>query len=155
MSPAATVRVYNPGVIAQFTGDGRDAPSTATSAVLVLQGRPAITWPAPAPIVYGTALGDAQLNATANTSGTFTYSTPAGTFVDAGTNMIGVTFTPSDTDRWFPATAWTTLVVNKATPIVMITGGVFTYDKLPHPASVGRWASWASRWVRCRCCTPM
>jgi hypothetical protein len=44
------------------------------------------------------------LNATANAAGTFTYWTPAGTVLNAGTQMIGVNFNPSDTDRWSSVT---------------------------------------------------
>jgi hypothetical protein len=136
MSPAATVRVYSPGVTAQFTGDGRDGPSTAMSNVLVLKGTPAITWPSPSSIVYGTALGAAQLAASANTSGTFTYTPGSGTVLAAGTRTLGVTFTPSDTDRWNAATATTALLVNKAAPVVTIGGGPFTFDGQGHPAAV-------------------
>src|SRR5437773_3129791 len=39
---------------------------------------PTITWPTPADIVYVTALGATQLNATAGVSGTFTYSPAEG-----------------------------------------------------------------------------
>src|SRR5205823_5918498 len=45
-------------------------PSTATT--------PTITWATPADIVYGTALSATQLNATASTAGTFTYTPAAG-----------------------------------------------------------------------------
>ena len=34
---------------------------------------PTISWPNPANIVYGTALGSTQLDATANVAGTFAY----------------------------------------------------------------------------------
>ena len=43
-----------------------------------------ITWANPAGIVYGTALGSAQLDATASVPGTFTYSPAAGTVLHAG-----------------------------------------------------------------------
>jgi hypothetical protein len=57
--------------MAQFAGDAR-RPTTATSTVLVLKGTPAITW---LPVCHRswTALSGAQLNATANTAGTFVY----------------------------------------------------------------------------------
>lgn len=56
---------------------------------------------APAPTVFGTLLsstplGPAELNATANTPGTFVYSPAEGTFLSAGTQTLSVTFTPTD-----------------------------------------------------------
>src|SRR5207249_1966777 len=41
------------------------ATATASVAVTVLRATPTITWAAPANIIYGTALGATQLNATA------------------------------------------------------------------------------------------
>ena len=66
---------------------------------------PLVTWPSPADITYGTALGPSQLNATANVPGTFVYSPLAGTLLDAGpAQVLSVTFTPSDTGAYLPAT---------------------------------------------------
>src|SRR5262249_55862160 len=45
--------------------------------------RPTVTWPTPSDIVYGTALSAAQLNATSSVPGTFTYTPPAGTVLNA------------------------------------------------------------------------
>ncbi|HEV2323513.1 MAG TPA: kelch repeat-containing protein [Terracidiphilus sp.] len=77
---------------------------------------PGITWPAPAAIIYGTALSDAQLDATANVPGTFTYSPAAGTVLNVGTQTPSVTFTPADTTDYTTATATVQLTVNQATP---------------------------------------
>jgi len=79
---------------------------------------PAITWPAPAAIQYGTALSSAQLDATANYPGTFTYSPAAGTVLGAGTQTLTATFTPSDPTMATPATATNSITVNKATPTI-------------------------------------
>ena len=47
----------------------------------------AVSWPTPAPIVYGTVLGSNQLNAAVSiTAGTFIYSPPAGTVLSPGAN---------------------------------------------------------------------
>ncbi len=54
-----------------------------------------VRWPRPDPIVYGTALGDDQFNATALVSGTFVYTPSAGYVLSAGAHSIWVTFTPS------------------------------------------------------------
>ena len=60
---------------------------------------------APAPTVFGTLLsstplGPAELNATADTPGTFVYSPAEGTFLSAGTQTLSVTFTPNDTTHY-------------------------------------------------------
>jgi hypothetical protein len=82
------------------------------------QATPTITWPAPAAIPYGTALSAEQLNASANTAGTFVYSPAAGTVLNAGTQTLIATFTPSDTKDYKSATASAVLTVNKATPVI-------------------------------------
>lgn len=61
---------------------------------------PTITWPAPAPIAYGTALSATQLDATAsyngnNVPGTFTYTPALGAVLGGGTQTLKVTFVPS------------------------------------------------------------
>jgi hypothetical protein len=72
---------------------------------------PTITWPQPAAITYGTALGSAQLNATASAAGTFAYSPAAGAVPGAGTRQLSVTFTPTDTADYASATAMVSLSV--------------------------------------------
>jgi hypothetical protein len=51
--------------------------ATAQTTISVIQALPKITWATPAAIPAGTALSATQLNATANTAGTFTYSPAA------------------------------------------------------------------------------
>jgi hypothetical protein len=72
---------------------------------------PPITWPTPANIVYGTALGAGQLNATSSVPGTFTYNPPAGTVLNAGNQVLSLTFKPTDTNSYAPVTTNVTLVV--------------------------------------------
>jgi hypothetical protein len=79
---------------------------------------PAITWNTPAAITYGAALGNSQLNATANVAGTFSYNPAAGTVPKGGTQTLSVTFIPTDTQTYSAATASVQLTVNKATPAV-------------------------------------
>ena len=62
----------------------------------VAKAAPTISWSNPADIVYGTALGAPQLNATASVAGTFSYSPAAGTVLSAGSQTLSVTFTPDD-----------------------------------------------------------
>jgi len=63
-------------------------------------GAPSIAWAAPSNIVYGTALGASQLNATSSIPGTFTYNPPAGTVLNAGAHTLAVTFTPQDSANY-------------------------------------------------------
>jgi DNA/RNA endonuclease G (NUC1) len=100
---------------------------TANFHVLV---KPAITWAAPADIVYGTALGGAQLNATANVAGSFSYTVPAGTVLNAGSGQtLSATFTPDDPNNYTSATATVSINVNKAgsSTVVSCAPGSFVY----------------------------
>src|SRR6185295_7427879 len=91
--------------------------ATASAPLTVLKATPAITWAAPAPMVYGSALGSTQLNASTTLPGTFVYSPPSGTVPPAGTGqLVTVTFTPDDAANYNPATASVSLDVERATP---------------------------------------
>lgn len=79
---------------------------------------PTITWATPAPITYGTALNNTQLNATASVAGTFTYTPAAGTVPNAGVQTLSATFTPTDTAKYNSASATVSLTVNKAAPTI-------------------------------------
>ena len=91
---------------------------TATTTIVVNQAAPIVTWPTPAAITYGTALGATQLDATASVPGAFVYSPAAGALLTAGTHTLNVTFTPTDTTDYATVQASTTLVVGQATPII-------------------------------------
>jgi len=77
---------------------------------------PVITWPTPAPILYGTPLGVLQLNATASVPGTFAYTPAAGTILSVGTPTLSVTFTPTDTADYVATSSSVSLTITKATP---------------------------------------
>jgi len=80
---------------------------------------PTIRWSSPAAITAGTPLGPSQLNATVFVAGTFTYTPPAGTILNSGNNqLLSVTFTPTDTVAYRPATATVLINVIKVTPTV-------------------------------------
>ena len=98
--------------------DGNFPPAQASVPLTVAKAIPTITWPAPAPISYGTTLGSAQLNATASVSGRFVYSPAAGDVLAAGTHKLSVTFNPTNTANDATAQASATLTVNKATPAI-------------------------------------
>src|SRR5262249_38530966 len=93
--------------------------ATKTVAINVLKATPVITWATPADITYGTALGSTQLNATANTPGTFVYTPAVGEVLNAGANQtLSVTFTPTDAANYTTATKTVTINVLKATPVI-------------------------------------
>jgi len=94
------------------------APAHAEVSVTVTRVTPAITWPSPAPIIYGTPLGATQLNATSTGPGKFGYNPAAGDVLAAGTHTPSVTFTPADTVNYTAAQAAVSLTVAKATPAV-------------------------------------
>src|ERR1700722_828942 len=99
-----------------FTPTDTKTYSAATASVQlnVTQATPVTTWVTPAPITAGTALGAAQLDATANVPGSFKYSPAAGTVMTAGTQQLTAVFSPTDTTDYASATAHASLVVNAA-----------------------------------------
>jgi ELWxxDGT repeat protein len=95
------------------------ATASATVSINVLQATPKIAWANPANIVYGTALGAAQLDATASVSGTLTYTPAAGTVPHAGNGQeLSVSFTPTDTTDYAAASGSATINVLQATPTI-------------------------------------
>lgn len=93
---------------------------TEWSLTIVGQSYPTLTWADPANIVYGTALGAAQLDAAAtynstNVPGTFSYAPPIGTILQAGSSQtLAVTFTPSNTTEFLPVSTNVTINVTPA-----------------------------------------
>jgi MBG domain-containing protein len=97
------------------TRNYNDAGGTTT--LDVAKAKQTIVWAAPAPIVYGTPLSAAQLNARSDVvgpspAGAVTYTPPAGTILDAGTHTL--TVDAAETPNYEPATATVTLQVNRA-----------------------------------------
>jgi Bacterial Ig-like domain (group 3)/Beta-propeller repeat len=126
--------VFNLGVLkagnhllaANFPAQGSFTASSSQATFIVTQATPTITWTNPAAITYGTALGSAQLNATASVPGTFVYNPSAGAVLGAGNQTLSVTFTPTDTIDYTAAKASIVLPVNQATPTI----------KWPNPAAI-------------------
>jgi MBG domain (YGX type) len=80
---------------------------------------PLISWSAPASIVYGTPLSDAQLNATvsangAAVAGTFTYTPAFDTVLSAGTHTLQAVFTPFDSSKFGTQSMTMSITVDKA-----------------------------------------
>jgi hypothetical protein len=107
---------------AQYSGDSTFQIATSNPVPLTVRPPlqiPVITWPNPNQIKYGTALSTQQLNATANTPGTFVYTPTLGTILPAGTDTLGVTFTPADPNAYTTQTASASLAVSQITPLIL------------------------------------
>jgi len=107
--------------LATFTPSDSVNYSTAQTPVLltVTKATPTISWPTPAPISYGAALSETELNATASVPGTFVYSPALGDVPKAGDQTLSVTFFPADSVDYTTATASVTLTITKAAPTVI------------------------------------
>ena len=78
-----------------------------------------VTWTLPDYSPYGRPLTASQLNANANTPGTFAYTPPLGTILNAGANqLLTVVFTPNDTVHYNSVTQSVRINIQKATPAV-------------------------------------
>jgi Flp pilus assembly CpaE family ATPase len=110
-------------LLVDFTPADESGYTTAQATVLltVTKAAPAITWPAPASISYGTALGAAQLNAKSSVPGKFVYAPAAGEVLPAGAQTLTAAFTPADDAGFTPARATVTLTVNQGTPAITWT----------------------------------
>jgi hypothetical protein len=112
------------GVIgATFAGDASFAAASAIGDLLITKATSTITWPQPAPIVFGTKLSSLQLNAKASFSGPLFYDPPIGTVLPVGTQTLSVYFLPNDGIDYSDATATVTIQVLPATTT---TGGTTT-----------------------------
>ena len=118
--------------------DGVNTSSVATITVTITPKRPPqITWATPdEPIVYGTALGAAQLGAIpeAGVTGTFTYVPAAGTVLRAGAaQTLSFTFTPDDTAHYTSTSGAVPIDVLKA-PLTVKTADASIVFVSPFPA---------------------
>src|SRR4029078_4950251 len=88
-----------------------------------------ITWNNPAAIVYGTALSTAQLNATVAPAiaGTFVYTPAEGAVLDAGTQTLSVTFTPTSGNYAASTTTVSLTVTPAPTTISWTTPAAIVY----------------------------
>jgi glucuronoarabinoxylan endo-1,4-beta-xylanase len=127
-SPAAgaVLTVGSQTLTATFTPtDTVDYNSASASVTLTVnQATPTITWATPADAVQGTTLGSTQLDATASTAGSFSYTPPSGTVLNTtGAQTLSVTFTPTDTTDYTTATAQVSLIVVPATGAALVDFG--------------------------------
>jgi Flp pilus assembly CpaE family ATPase len=103
-------------------------PSQASVSVTVARETPAIQWPMPDPIAYGTQLTETQLCAAAPVPGTFEYDPGLGAVLSAGEHNLSVVFTPEDNLAYSTSQTAVLLTVAKATPSITWTAP----DQMPY-----------------------
>jgi hypothetical protein len=86
--------------------------------ITIIKGTPLLQWPQPQAITFGTPLGAAELDATTNIAGTFSYQPPAGTILQPGTQALTTDFAPTDTADYNGATISTTISVGFPEPCI-------------------------------------
>ena len=107
----------NETITIAYGGDAGNQPSSVGLPLSISQATPALTWAQPGDITAGTPLGAAQLDAMATfngmpLAGVFTYSSPAGTVLPAGSGQtLTVTFTPADGSDFRTVTSSVTINV--------------------------------------------
>ncbi len=94
------------------------AAARAAVPLTVAKATPALHWPAPDPVPYGTLLSTAQLCAAAPIPGTFEYSPGLGALLATGEHKLTAVFIPEDTSNYSPSQTATSLIVAKATPAI-------------------------------------
>jgi hypothetical protein len=116
---------------AVFPGNSNFATSTSPAvSVTVSQTVPVITWPGGS-LEYGTPLSAAQLNATANVPGTFTYTPGLGAILSPGNDVISVTFAPTDSFDYAPASGSATFSVLAPSAAVTASATTVTAGQQP------------------------
>jgi hypothetical protein len=114
----STVTITGAGgvtVEADQSGNTSYNPAPAVSRTFnVAKATPTITWSDPTGITYGAALGATQLNASASTPGSLSYTPASGAVLHAGAQTLHVDFTPTDTADYNTASKDVTLLVSKS-----------------------------------------
>jgi hypothetical protein len=111
-------------VVASQSGDTTWLPAPSlTNAFDVLLTPAQITWSNPAPVLFGAALTETQLNATANIAGSFAYNPSLDAVLNGGTQMLNAVFTPVDTVMYGVTTASVGWVIH---PYLVLEAGEAT-----------------------------
>jgi hypothetical protein len=124
----------------QATQAGNSSFSAATpvnQTFQILAATPVITWATPANMLYGGALGQTQLNATANTPGTFVYTPAFGAVLPVGNQQtLSVSFTPSNSVDYNSASS--SVLINvlppQGTPVNMVLTS--TLSRVPNTQQI-------------------
>ena len=85
-----------------FTPSNRTNYNSVEASVLidVQLADPTVQWSTPDDLLHGVLLSDAQLNATSNVEGNFTYTPQSGTALTPGEHSLQVRFTPDDKENY-------------------------------------------------------
>jgi hypothetical protein len=119
--PAYTSSSTTTGTITATASSPNFSNNVTGTGNVVFQQPPAITWPTPANIVYGTPLSGAQLDATSPVGGAFSYVPSAGTVLTVGQHTLTATFSPADTTDYTTSSATVVLTVVPITPSLGLT----------------------------------
>jgi hypothetical protein len=114
---------------ASWAADANYTSTSATQSTSAVKLTPTVSWSTPASIVYGSALGNGQLNATASVAGKFVYVPGPGAVLPVGTgDALAVSFTPSDTNDYNTAAGSTTINVTApaTTPVNLVVTATMT-----------------------------
>jgi hypothetical protein len=146
-----TLNVGTYTTLASYTGQLTATVSSVTFSSnvsaqdnVIFQQSPQINWATPAPIVYGTALSAAQLDASSPVAGIFTYSPAAGTVPAVGQQVLSAIFTPTDTADYTATTATAILNVIPAIPAISLSTSanpIFAMNAVSFTASLPGYAS--------------
>ena len=109
----AGVLMSDAGNYSVAISNGGGSTNSPPATLAVLKASPVLTWTNPAAINYGTALSSNQLNAKASLPGGFAYVPASGAILNAGTNLLSVAFTPTDTVNYNSATGSVSLAVQR------------------------------------------
>jgi putative lipoic acid-binding regulatory protein len=126
------VGVYDivPGLVDPNNRLSNYAVASTNGALTVTAGIASINWSNPANIIYGTALGAAQLNASGSVPGALVYTPAAGTVLGVGNaQQMSVTLTPTDTNY---ASAQASVFIN-----VLASGSTMALESSTNPALPG------------------
>jgi hypothetical protein len=119
--PAGSLAAGIDTLTAAYTPDASSSSTYASASgaqsvtVTAATTTPTINWNPPAAITYGTALSATQLDASASVAGAFSYAPALGAVLAAGPQTLTVTFAPSNTALYNPASANVSMTVNPAT----------------------------------------
>jgi MBG domain (YGX type)/Bacterial Ig-like domain (group 3) len=126
---------HYPGAIRARLAEGAGffVAAEASADLTISKAVPVITWPTPASVVYGTSLGGAHLNATADVPGQFSYAPATGTVLHTGQDQqLTATFTPDDSQQYEGVSTTNYLTVTAAPLSVTVVNKTKLYlDPLP------------------------
>ena len=129
-TPTSTVGSY--AITPTLVDPGGKLPNYAVTVnngtLTVTQATPVIAW-TPASIQLGYPLGAAQLDATANVPGTFTYTPPSGTAIMTTSQTLSVLFTPTDTTDYTTANMSVPLTVTPG-PLASVSPSSINFGTL-------------------------